>query len=46
MELNKKMADLLLPDINKTPDFYESKYGKRNLPEGARVTRVAPSPTV
>ncbi len=45
MELNKKMADLLLPDINKTPDFYESKYGKRNLPEGARVTRVAPSPT-
>ena len=41
----KDMADLLLPNIKKTPEYYEQKYGARNLPEGARVTRVAPSPT-
>ncbi len=40
-----KMAELLLPDIDKTPDYYEKLYAARNLPEGARVTRIAPSPT-
>ncbi len=40
-----KMAELLLPDIDKTPDYYEALYPARNLPEGARVTRIAPSPT-
>ncbi len=45
MTQNEKMAELLLPDINKTPDFYENLYPQRNLPEGARVVRVAPSPT-
>ena len=40
-----KMAELLLPNIDKTPDYYESLYPLRNLPEGARVTRIAPSPT-
>ena len=40
-----KLAELLLPDIDKTPDYYENLYPKRNLPEGARVTRIAPSPT-
>ncbi|MBQ0083953.1 MAG: glutamate--tRNA ligase [Clostridiales bacterium] len=39
------MAELLLPNISKTPDYYENLYPARNLPEGARVTRVAPSPT-
>ena len=39
------LANLLLPDINKTPDYYENLYPARNLPEGARVTRIAPSPT-
>ncbi len=39
------MAELLLPAIDKTPDYYENLYPERNLPEGARVTRVAPSPT-
>ena len=39
------MADLLLPNIDKTPDYYEALYPERNLPEGARVTRIAPSPT-
>ncbi len=45
MTQNEKMAELLLPDINKTPDYYENLYPARNLPEGARVVRVAPSPT-
>ena len=39
------MADLLLPNIDKTPDYYENLYPARNLEEGARVTRIAPSPT-
>lgn len=42
---NELLAELLLPDIDKTPEYYENKYPIRNLPEGARVTRVAPSPT-
>lgn len=41
----EKMAELLLPNIDKEPSYYEELYPKRNLPEGARVTRVAPSPT-
>lgn len=45
MTENEKMAELLLPNIDKTPDYYENLYPARNLPEGARVTRVAPSPT-
>lgn len=45
MNSNEKMAELLLPDIDKTPDYYEEKYKPRGLPEGARVTRIAPSPT-
>ena len=45
MENNLKLAELLLPDINKTPEYYENLYPARNLPEGARVVRIAPSPT-
>ena len=41
----KKLAQLLFPGIDKTPEYYESLYPPRNLPEGARVTRFAPSPT-
>ena len=41
----EKLAELLLPDIKHTPDYYEEKYPARNLPEGAAVTRIAPSPT-
>ena len=40
-----KLAELLLPEIDKTPEYYENLYPARNLPEGARVTRIAPSPT-
>ncbi|MBE6835578.1 MAG: glutamate--tRNA ligase [Ruminococcaceae bacterium] len=39
------LADLLLPNIDKTPDYFEEKYPVRNIKEGARVTRFAPSPT-
>lgn len=42
---NKKMAQLLFPNIDKTPEFFENLYPPRNLPEGARVTRLGPSPT-
>lgn len=45
MDNNALLAELLLPNIDKTPDYYENLYPERNLPEGARVTRVAPSPT-
>ena len=45
MDNNALLAELLLPNIDKTPDYYENMYPDRNLPEGARVVRVAPSPT-
>lgn len=45
MNQNEMMAELLLPDIQKTPEYYENLYPKRNLADGARVTRIAPSPT-
>ncbi len=40
-----QLAELLLPHITKTPADYEALYPPRDLPEGARVTRIAPSPT-
>lgn len=40
-----RLAELLFPDITKTPEYFEEKYPERNLKEGARVTRFAPSPT-
>lgn len=45
MSQNKRMAELLLGHITKTPEYYEELYPARNLPEGARVVRIAPSPT-
>ena len=42
---NIKLAELLFPDITKTPDDIEKLYPPRELKEGARVTRFAPSPT-
>ena len=41
----EKLADLILPDVDRTPAEYEAMYPPRDLPEGARVTRIAPSPT-
>ena len=40
----KDLANLIFPDI-KEVSYYEEKYPRRNLPEGAEVVRVAPSPT-
>ncbi len=40
----KDLADLIFPDA-KDIEYYEKKYPERNLPEGAIVTRFAPSPT-
>ena len=40
-----KLANLLFPDVTDTPEALEEKYPARNLPEGAVVTRMAPSPT-
>ena len=45
MENLELLAELLLPQIDKKTEFYENLYPARNLPEGARVTRIAPSPT-
>lgn len=42
---DKELADLIFPNITKTIEDYEKEYPERNLPEGARVTRFAPSPT-
>ena len=39
------LADLLFPHINETTEEVENKYPPRQLPEGAKVTRFAPSPT-
>ncbi len=41
----ERMAELLLGHIDKNPDYYENLYPARDLPEGARVVRIAPSPT-
>lgn len=41
----QKLADLLFPDVTLTPEEIEQRYPKRQLPEGAKVTRFAPSPT-
>ena len=45
MDKNIEMAQLLFADITKTPEDFEKKYPARDLPEGAKVTRFAPSPT-
>lgn len=43
--MSKEMAQLLFGHIDKAPADYEVIYPKRNLPEGAVVSRFAPSPT-
>ena len=42
---NKDLANIIFPNIIKTIEDYEKEYPKRDLPEGACVTRFAPSPT-
>ena len=40
----KDLANLIFPDA-KPIEFYEEKYPERDLPEGAMVVRIGPSPT-
>ena len=44
MDYNK-LAELLFPRIDKSPEYYQKKFPERNLPDGAMVTRLGPSPT-
>ncbi len=39
------LANLLFPDVTDTPETLETQYPCRNVPEGAVITRMAPSPT-
>ena len=41
----QRLAELLFPNIDKLPADVEAEYPARQLPEGAKVTRFAPSPT-
>lgn len=45
MVTDKEIAQLIFPDVNETIEDLEKRYPSRNLPEGAEVTRFAPSPT-
>lgn len=45
MATNEELAELLFPDVTETIEDLEKRYPPRNLPEGAQVTRFAPSPT-
>ena len=46
MDMNyQKLADLLFPHVTETPEECEARFPARSLPEGAKVTRFAPSPT-
>ena len=40
-----RLAQLLFPQVTETPEQLEERYPPRSLPEGAVVTRMAPSPT-
>ncbi|MDD5927423.1 MAG: glutamate--tRNA ligase [Firmicutes bacterium] len=44
MDYNK-LAELIFPHISQTPEDYEALYPARQLPQGAKVTRLGPSPT-
>ena len=39
------LAELLFPNVTDTPEILEERFPLRQLPEGAVVTRMAPSPT-
>lgn len=41
----EKLSEILFPNVLKTPEYFIAKYPKRDLKEGAVVTRYAPSPT-
>ena len=39
------LAELLFPQVTQLPSDIEGRFPERDLPEGAKVTRFAPSPT-
>ena len=39
------LAELLFPNVTETPDEMEARFPLRTNPEGAVITRMAPSPT-
>ena len=41
----KALAELLFPQVTDTPETLEERFPLRNVPEGAVITRMAPSPT-
>src|ERR1043166_8149339 len=43
--LSQDIVDSLFPPDLPEPDHWEYRYPPRDLPEGAKVTRIAPSPT-
>ncbi|MDF2541716.1 MAG: Glutamyl/glutaminyl-tRNA synthetase, class Ic, catalytic domain [Herbinix sp.] len=43
--MSKELADLLFPDVKRTPEDMEKLYPKRELSENSKVTRIGPSPT-
>ena len=45
MSVYAQLAKEMFPNITKTPQDYEVEFPPRALKEGARVTRIAPSPT-
>ena len=44
MDYNR-LAEILFPDVTDSPDDMEKRFPQRDLPEGACVTRIGPSPT-
>ncbi len=44
MDYNK-LAELIFPEISESAEHWEERYPERDLPEGAKVTRLGPSPT-
>lgn len=45
MSIYHELAQAMFPDITKTPADFEAEFPERQLKEGARVVRIAPSPT-
>lgn len=45
MITNQELANLIFPNVTETVEDLEKEFPNRQLPEGAEVTRFAPSPT-
>ena len=45
MTILNELAEAMFPTIHRTPEDWEAQYPPRALKDGARVTRIAPSPT-